>query len=172
MSQIERIRLVLEEAQKHLAPPGTPDDETCQRIAAAFKLPLDYVKGTGIFRKWGTIIHYYLDVVDALRQMMFEELPARSHWGNTLYEWLVWTGHDFLWQVEFRRARFFAFAVADIRIEPDSTYYANTGEDVANVEITFTPEFEAMIEAARERENPTGWFNPTDFDEGFDSDAD
>lgn len=170
MNQIERIRSVLQDALEYLEPLEMPDDETCKRIAAAFKLPLDYVKGTGIFREWEQIIRYYPDVIATLRDMILEELPARSHWGNTLYKWLLWTESDFLWQVEFRRVRFFAFAVADIHVEPDSDYYTNTGEDAASVEITFTPEFEAMIEAARDKETPTGWFNPAHFNAGFDSD--
>lgn len=151
MSQTERIRRVLTEAWEHLAPLETPDDEMSEKIAKAFSLPLEYVKGIGIFREWEQVMNYYPDVVATFRRMMFAELPQYSRWGNTLYQWLGWTSRDFLWQVEFRRARFFAFAVEEIHVQPG--YDPDFGDDVVNVEMTFTPEFEAMIENARERES-------------------
>lgn len=119
-----------------------PDYLTLSRLSQIFNISPDFVMGTGIFSKWDLIIKYYDSVSWELIRLIPRslELPSFCE-DHTLVAWLdtrLYSEPD-----EMQLARWFAFAVKDIKIVP--TENTQNGELNADVEVHFTSEFEAMI---------------------------
>lgn len=128
----------------------TPDYETLSHISQIFNIPPDFVMGTGIFSKWDEILKYYDSVVWKLREMIPPTLTMPSFCEDKyLVAWL--DTRLYFEPDEMQLARWFAFAVQDILITPSEEYPESSQE--ATVEITFTPEFEALIRAERAKES-------------------
>lgn len=123
-----------------------PDYETLKRISMIFDVSSDFVMGEGIFSKWDQIIEYYDDVSYALIQLIPPELKMPSFSEDRyLSVWLdtrLYSEPD-----ELQLARWFSFAVKYIHITP--TGHSLDGQKTADVEIVFTPEFEALIQAEK-----------------------
>lgn len=165
MTRIKQLRKFFNYTQEHLAKllhvsrstvamwettNQSPDYGTLSHISQIFNIPPDFVMGTGIFSKWDDIIKYYDSVVWKLREMIPPTLTMPSFCEDKyLVAWL--DTRLYFEPDEMQLARWFAFAVQDISITP-STECPESAQD-ATVEITFTPEFEALIRAEREKKN-------------------
>lgn len=119
-----------------------PDYETVCKISMIFGVTSDFVLNDGIFGKWNQIIEYYDAVVYKLRQLIPPrfKMPSFSE-DKTLLGWL--DTRLYFEPDELQLARWFSFAVRDIRIAP--TENSPDGGKNAEVEVLFTPEFEALI---------------------------
>ena len=181
MSQTERIRQVLDLGREQLNIMETPSYDKSEEIARILNLPPDYVRGEGIFSKWDQILRYYDYVSLKLRSIIPASMEMPSFCGEKLLDaWLDWTRYFPPEEVEFRRANWFAFAVADIQITPiDSDDEWADDERQADVKVTFTPEFTALMNIAKEQEEAMGPIRPISTEEmfhelafqaGFDSD--
>ena len=154
MVGFERIREVLDSVRARVEEDRPLDYAGYAEIAAILGLPPEYLKGEGIFREWEKVVRYYDDVYSKLQEVIPASMEMPSvHEEKTLCGWLFWTRYFPREEVEFQRARWFAFAVADIRITPLETY---DDEERVDVEITFTPEFAELVEAEREKRGNAG----------------
>lgn len=164
MSGFARIREVLDSVRARVAEDRPLDYSGYSEIAAILGLPVDYLKGEGIFREWEQVIRCYDDVSSKLQEMIPASMYMPTvHEEKLLCAWLDWTRYFPPNEVEFQRARWFAFAVADIRVTPLGS--DDDGEERAEVEISFTPEFAALVAAERDKASEQGAFRAISEDE-------
>lgn len=171
MNNIKKIRTFYQYTQKQFAKLVGVDEETVlqweydsepQRfsydalrdMSLIFHISSDFIKGTGIFARWDQIRDYY----DAVTAELFNLIPGRLEMPTFCSDkyLAVWLDTRLYppYKDEIELARWFAFAIQDIQISP-------TGEDpdgnkTADVKITFTPEFAALIDAEEKRNKEPG----------------
>ncbi len=126
-----------------------PGYDALRDLSLIFHVSPDFVKGTGIFSQWEHICDYY-DVIDWVFLRLIPDRLIMPTFCDDKYlsSWLYTRLYP-PYKDEIELARWFAFAVQDIQITP-------TGEDpdggkTADVEIAFTPEFAALIDAEEKR---------------------
>lgn len=121
-----------------------PDYGTVNKMSMIFNVPSDFIMNSGIFKKWEQIKEYYEPIVLELRNTIPPtlEMPSFST-DHTLVAWL--DTRLYFEPDELQLVRWFAFAVKDVHITPKEDTL--DGEKDADIEITFTPEFKALIVA-------------------------
>ena len=129
----------------------TPDYPTLKRIQLLFNVPENYIMNEGVFKDWDRIITEF----EPIEHEFLRTIPRNLFLPNfcdekTIVSWLytrLYNEPD-----ELQLARFFDFAVREIVWE-----VADNGDEPA-VSITYTPEFEAIMNAANTRtEDEFGW---------------
>lgn len=121
-----------------------PDYDSLKFISQIFHLSADFVKGIGIFRKWDQILEYY-DAISWQLQTLIPDgffLPTfcEDKFLNVWLDTRLYFEPD-----ELALARWFAFAIDDIQ-------FTSTGEDeggnkTVDLDVVFTPAFNAIIRA-------------------------
>ena len=126
----------------------SPDYVTLRNISQMFNLPPDFIMGDGIFSKWDLIKEYYDDVSRELINLIPNTLEMPSFCEDKyLVAWLdtrLYSEPD-----EMQLVRWFDFAVLDIDINVSDDDFC---PDV-QVDIIFTPEFLALINAELRKES-------------------
>ena len=165
MTRIKQLRNFFNYTQDHLAKllnvsrstvamwettTQSPDYTTLSRISQIFNISPDFIMGTGIFSKWAQILKYYDSVVLKLRELIPPSLTMPSFCEDkNLIAWL--DTRLYFEPDEMQLARWFSFAVQDISITPLES--APDSPHDAKVDITFTPEFEALIRAEKSKKS-------------------
>ena len=118
-----------------------PGYETIRVLSNLFNISADFVIGSGVFEHWDDIITYFDSVNHKLDQMIPPNLMMPTFCAD---KWLTaWLDQTLYENDELQVARWFAFAVKTIKINPiDDT---PDGIRSADVYIEFTEEFNALI---------------------------
>ncbi len=123
-----------------------PDYNTLKTLSQIFNVPPDLVLGVGIFERWDDILKYYEPLSYHLMAPIPKTLDLPSFCGDKcLVAWLD-TRHYFE-PDEMALARWFDFAVEKISF----TVTDDPENPLDDVEIRFTTEFQALIEAEKRR---------------------
>lgn len=126
-----------------------PDYETAQRISQLFNISSDFIYSIGVFKNWEDIIENYDDVVSALRKTLPAGLFMPTFCEEkTIESWLytrLYKEDD-----ELQLARWFAFSIKSVSfVEP------GTEDRAPVIDIVFTDEFEAIVDAHARFSNGT-----------------
>lgn len=121
-----------------------PDYDSLKFISQIFHLSADFVNGTGVFRKWNQILEYYDAISWQLQSLIPDSffLPTFCE-DKFLNVWL--DTRRYFEPDELALARWFAFAIKEIRITP--TGEDEEGNKTVDLDVVFTPAFDAIIQA-------------------------
>lgn len=127
-----------------------PDYNTLKTLSQIFDIPPDFVCGAGIFENWDQIVDYY----EPLSFYIIDKIPASLEMPSfcedkTLRAWL--DTRLYFEPDELHLARWFNFAVAEIRFTPCEGSNEEK-KKVKDVFIRFTSDFQALIDAENRRE--------------------
>ena len=121
-----------------------PDYDTLNKLSMIFNVPEDFIMNSGIFKNWDNIKKYYNDVVFALQKLIPADLEMPT-FSDDFYL-IAWLDKRLYFEPdELQLVRWFSFAVKEILITPDGE--TPNGEPCAEVKITLTQEFQAIIDA-------------------------
>lgn len=164
MNNIKKLRSFFHYTQKQFAQlVDVPEDTVSQwedssqklsydalrDMSLIFHISPDFLKGTGIFSQWDQIVEYYEAVTWKFKEIIPLTLEMPTFCSDKyLLAWLDTRLYS-PYKDEIELARWFSFAIQDIQITP--TGKDPDGNKIADVEVVFTPEFVALIDAEEER---------------------
>ena len=118
-----------------------PGYETIRLLSTLFNISADFIIQAGVFEHWDDVVTYFDSVNYKLDQLIPPGLKMPTFCEDkNLTAWLDQTLYD---NDELQVARWFSFAVKQIKIYPDED--TPDGIRSADVDVEFTAEFNALI---------------------------